>query len=374
MLKAKTLFSNFLVAESAGSNRIPARSKMLALLLMLVVTLVPFTGLPVHAQGQFPVIATIDVAVNPFGATVAPDGGTVWVANSGTVTINGNTVTVIDANTFAIQSTITVGFFPEDIAFARAGTQAFVTNSTSATVSVIDTAARVVTQTVDLAAVPMQFPFGVIASKNDTKVFVTSAGGQRDTSLRNIGILDNTNPANVVVNGAITVQGFTGRPALTPDGSLLIVPRSRGDFGPPEVLLIDPATNQIVDTIFQDPRVGAVLDVAVTPDGRFAYAGIFGGFGGVWVIDLVTRSTVTVIPTLDSRIHGVGITPDGRFVFVTNFILGSVSVISTATNQIVETVPVGNLPNEVTVTPDSTKAFVTNQGATTVSVISIPAP
>jgi YVTN family beta-propeller protein len=214
-------------------------------LLMLGTVLVGSQPRSASAADPFSVIATVDVGINPFGDTISPDGATVWVANSGTVTSNSNKVTVLDASTFAILSRITVGRFPEDIAFAYSGSQASVTNSSDATVSIISTATRSVTQTVSLAPVPMEFPFGIIASRDSTKLFVTSAGGQSDISLQNIAVLNNSNPATVLLDGGIRVQGFTGRSALTPDGALLVVPLSHGG-GPPEVLFVDPATNAIV--------------------------------------------------------------------------------------------------------------------------------
>lgn len=124
--------------------------------------------------------------------------------------------------------------------------------------------------------------------------------GQRDTSIANIAILDNSDPANVSVDGAINVTQFTGRPALTPDGDLLVVPHGTGDLGPPEVLLVDPAIDEIVGELIL-MRAGATQSATITLDGRFAYVSILGGEGGVWVIDLATRSTVTVIPTPDTR-------------------------------------------------------------------------
>jgi YVTN family beta-propeller protein len=327
---------------------------------------------PAAAGSQFQVIATINVAVNPFGDAVAPDGGTVWVSNSGTVGgAAGHTVTVLDTQTYATQSVINVGNFPEDIAFANAGSQAFVTNSSDATVSLIDTAARTTRQTIGLSAVPMEFPFGVIASKDSQKVFVTSVAGERDTSLDNIAVLNNSNPSNVTLDGAINIPQFTGRPALTPDGSRLVVPRARGDLAPPEALLINPATDQITNDLTLG-SAGATQSAAVSPDGNFAYVTILGGTGGVWVINLATASTVTVIPTPDTRNFGVAVTPNGQYALVTDFLLGEVSVISTATNQVIANVPVGSEPNDIAITPDGSKAFVTNQGNTTVSVISLP--
>jgi YVTN family beta-propeller protein len=57
------------------------------------------------------------------------------------------------------------------------------------------------------------------------------------------------------------------------------------------------------------------------------------------------------------------------FLYVANYDSNNVSVIDTATNTVVATVPVGNAPTAVAVTPDGTKAYVTNYGSASVSVI-----
>jgi YVTN family beta-propeller protein len=57
------------------------------------------------------------------------------------------------------------------------------------------------------------------------------------------------------------------------------------------------------------------------------------------------------------------------FAYVTNSVSSTVSVIATATNTVVATVPGFSLPREVAITPDGTHAYVTNQSANTVSVI-----
>jgi YVTN family beta-propeller protein len=328
---------------------------------------------PATATPQFQVVATINVGVNPFGDAMTPDGSSLWVANSGTSSTPGNTVTLVNPTTYAIQGTITVGRFPEDIAFARAGSQAFVTNDDDNTVSVINTATRTVTQTVDLTSIPMAFPSGIVATPDSSKVFVTSVAGQRDTSADNIAVLNSSNPANVTVGGTIHLVGSIGRPAITPDGSLLVTGHDNGLEAPPGVTLIDPATNRIVNELALN-EVGVVPGATITPNGRFAYVTKFsidGGTGQVWVINLATQSTAAIIPMPDRSVYGITASPDGRFVFATDFSLGEVTVISTATNQIIANIPVGPNPNDVAFSPDSSKAFVTNEGNTTVSVISI---
>jgi YVTN family beta-propeller protein len=56
------------------------------------------------------------------------------------------------------------------------------------------------------------------------------------------------------------------------------------------------------------------------------------------------------------------------FAYVTNRGSNSVSVIDTASNTVVATIPVGAFPEGVAITPDGTRAYVTNE-SNTVSVI-----
>jgi YVTN family beta-propeller protein len=66
----------------------------------------------------------------------------------------------------------------------------------------------------------------------------------------------------------------------------------------------------------------------------------------------------------------VAITPDGTRAYVTiSFPNNFVSVIDTATNTVVATIPVGVAPNGIAITPDGTRAYVTDNGSDTVSVI-----
>jgi len=354
--------------------------KSLAVWLALIMIVLPVLALPVQAQTcNFNVIATLDVGDSPFGVTTSPDGQTMWVANSGGLFANSNKVTVVNATTFAIETVITVGNFPEDIAFTSDGSQAFVTNSSDGTVSVINAATRTVTQTISLASIPMTFPFGIVASKHDKKVFVTSASGEFDGSDKNIAVLDITNPSNVTLSGAFTAPGFGGRPAIRPIDNELIVPVAPTESGPPKLLMINQSSGVVLHEIQLPGSTAFPQDVAITPSGRFAYVSLLdfsGGTGGVWVVNLKTRSTVTVINTGDPLVHGIGMTPDGEFVFATNFSSGSnsVTVIDTDTNSIVTTIPTGPQPNEVAVTLDGTRGFITNQNGTTndVTVFCIP--
>jgi len=345
--------------------------RQLSLKSVAVLAITLFAATTSFAQ-SFTVIKTINVDIQPFGITTSPDGQTMWVANSGSVFANSNKVTIIDIASLSEESNkITVGNFPEDIAFTADGSHALVTNSSDDTVSVLDTSAKAVTQTVNLAPSGVSFPFGITFSKNDNKAFVTTQGGSTNA----IAVLDARDISNVQLAGTFPASGFTGRPALRPIGNELLVPTSPLETGPPELLVINPSSGQVMHEVVLTGNSGFPNDIAVTPDGRFAYISLFdfsGGTGGVWVVDLQHLTTVTVINTGDPAVFGMGITPDGKFVFATNFIHNQVVAIDSSTNTVAATIPVGRQPNEVAVTLDGSEAFVTNQNDTTVSVISIP--
>ena len=66
----------------------------------------------------------------------------------------------------------------------------------------------------------------------------------------------------------------------------------------------------------------------------------------------------------------VAVTPDGSKVYVPDGNGGTtVSVIATATNTVIATIPVGNNPFGVAVTSDSSRAYVAINGLNIVSVI-----
>ena len=66
---------------------------------------------------------------------------------------------------------------------------------------------------------------------------------------------------------------------------------------------------------------------------------------------------------------GIGITPDGSTVYVANDGEGTVSVILSSGNSVIDTIEVGGAPTEVAVTPDGKHVYITNSGSHLVSVI-----
>jgi YVTN family beta-propeller protein len=98
--------------------------------------------------------------------------------------------------------------------------------------------------------------------------------------------------------------------------------------------------------------------VAITPEGVFAYVANYDA-GTVSVIDTATNTVVATIPVVASPAY-MAITPDGAFAYVANTTSDTVSVIDTGTNTVVATVPVGRGPIGVAITPNGAFAYVTN--------------
>jgi len=99
----------------------------------------------------------------------------------------------------------------------------------------------------------------------------------------------------------------------------------------------------------------------------FAYVTNFSS-NTVSVIDTATNTVVATVP-VGTNPEGVAITPDGTRAYVANNGSGTVSLIDTASNTVVATVQVGTNPEGVAITPDGTRAYVANMGGGTVSVI-----
>jgi len=134
------------------------------------------------------------------------------------------------------------------------------------------------------------------------------------------------------------------------------------------VSVIATATNTVVATIPLEslPQCspsffpGCVpFGVAITPDGAFAYV-TNAADGTVSVIATATNTVVATIPIgVGVSPIGVAIMPDGAFAYVTGS--GNVFVIATATNAVVATIPifpVGSQPYGVAITPDGAFAYV----------------
>ncbi len=165
------------------------------------------------------------------------------------------------------------------------------------------------------------------------------------------------NIANNTAVTTITVGSFPYAVAVDQPGKFAYVTNS----GDGTVSVISTSTNKVVSTV---PVPGA-FTIALSPSGKTAYVGTG---SAVAVLNTATKKVTTSISVPNPI--GLAVTSNGAFVYVVSSSPGNVVVISTLTNAIVATIPVGtNIPISVVISPDGQTAYVTNYNANTVSVV-----
>ncbi|MFD4144703.1 YncE family protein, partial [Streptomyces sp. NPDC058572] len=132
----------------------------------------------------------------------------------------------------------------------------------------------------------------------------------------------------------------------------------------------------VIDTVPLLPTGGDnPIGVAVSPAGTRLYIANSAGDDSVSVIDttLVPPAVIDTVP-LGTDPVDVAVSPDGTRAYTANNAADNVSVIDTATNTVIDTVPLGGFgvgdgPNHVAVSPDGTRAYTGNFVSDNVSVI-----
>ncbi len=113
------------------------------------------------------------------------------------------------------------------------------------------------------------------------------------------------------------------------------------------------------------PRLVLVYQTAIS--GTRAYVANYVS-NDVSVIDTATNTLVATVP-VGLTAHAVALNSEGTRAYVANYGSHDVSVIDTATNSVVATVPVGMFPRDLVVNPPGTRVYVGNYNSGDLSVI-----
>jgi YVTN family beta-propeller protein len=111
-----------------------------------------------------------------------------------------------------------------------------------------------------------------------------------------------------------------------------------------KVVKVDVASEKVVGQLTLDLG-GMPQDVKLSPDGRVFYIADMAR-GGVWIVDANRMRKIGFIPT-GAGAHGLYVSRDSRYLYVSNRMEGSVSVISFATRKVVHKwrIPGGGSPD-----------------------------
>lgn len=136
--------------ESQPANR---RQIISIVSILLIISLVIVAMTYVRSETTVPLMrltTTIPVGTDPWEVAVAPDGRHAYVANS-----RSNSVSVIDTVSNSVTATVPVGNSPTGVAVTPDGRHAYVANSQSSSVSVIDAINNSVAATVPVGNSPI---------------------------------------------------------------------------------------------------------------------------------------------------------------------------------------------------------------------------
>ncbi|MBN8821326.1 MULTISPECIES: beta-propeller fold lactonase family protein [unclassified Spirosoma] len=192
-------------------------------------------------------------------------------------------------------------------------------------------------------------PFGVAISPDGSRVYVTNSQSN------NVSVINTTN--NTVI-ATVQVGASPSGICITPDGHWVYVSNRESNT----LSVISASTNTVHATI---PVQKDPLGISVSPEGNRIY--VASSFKGVSVIDVATNQVITTI-SIGYPI-GVSVSPDGKRVYATSVSESAVKVIDAATNTIMASIPVGDIPYGISVSPDGSRVYVSNELLNTVSVI-----
>jgi YVTN family beta-propeller protein len=274
-------------------------------------------------------VTSTPVPGTPYGIAVSTSNRIYVTQIGGSAVVQAQLPSVVFGNP------ITTGIVPAHVAFNPAGTRAYVTNQTGQSLSIIDVAADS-----EIARLPLPADgFNLIVTRNGAKVYVTLS----------TGLVRVLNTATNTFGKSIQLGPVTNGLALNPTGNLVFI--SSRDAG--TVSVINTTTDAVVATLVTG---GMPQRMAVSPSGDELY--IANETLGLDIWNLKTRTRTTTVPM---PAYGLGMTPDGVHLYVTDPLSGNIRVVNRTTRALVTTLPVGGRPRNVAFNKNGGAGFVTNE-------------
>lgn len=343
-----------------------------------------------HANKDNTVIATINTGVTPAGIAITPNDHYAYVANNNNYGVaNQDSVSVLNLKHNNVKSIIFDTSFnqPYTITINHNGTLAYVTNSNSTTITIIDLATNQVIGVID----GFDGPSGMVITPDDNFAYVNNYGGPEGVgsgNARTVRFVDLQ--SNSIIGAPITVGLAPSALALSRDGKFVYtINYVDGNPGTGTMSVIRTCDNVVIDTIsgFSGP-----FAIALTPDDTHAYVTNFGSnnFSPIGTtVSIVNLEHHEIVDTIDLAIQpaGLAITPNGKFAYVSNYNTlyqdlsnftgltagqGTVNVIDVKKRKVINhTIPVGESPANIAISRNGKFAYVTNYTSNTVNVIKL---
>jgi YVTN family beta-propeller protein len=299
--------------------------------------------------------STVRVGSDPVAIATDDTAGLVWVANAG-----DNTVTKISMATRQVMATVKVGSPPSSLAvFPGTGT-VWVGSQTTNVVSVFSESSPPATATTT-------YQFGTPA---DAPLLVAGRQGPIAIASASQGLVWLINPTTGHVSNPYAVGGTLGGIATFVQLSQVWVTDSSADTA------VDVTNPQIPSVTVGQGPTGLAYDpgtstlwVANQASGTLSEIA-FNGFRGQVVATYKAGSNNFAIAADPSPV--IDVDPLKGYIWLADTSGSTVSELSEATGQVVQTITVGSGPDAIAVVPYPESIWVANKNDGTVTVLSLP--
>jgi YVTN family beta-propeller protein len=246
----------------------------------------------------------------------------IYVPNS-----DSNTVSVINPSTYKVIDQFPVGAQPQHVVPSYDLKTLWVNNDQGNSLTAIDPRTGRPGRTV-----PVTDPYNLYFTPDGHYAIVVSERRAR---------LDFRDARTMRLHHSLSIPcSGVNHMDFTADGKYLLV---SCEFDG-KVVKVDVAGEKVVGSLTLDPS-GMPQDVKLSPDGKLFYVADMAS-DGVWIVDADRMRKVGFIPT-GAGAHGLYVSRDSRYLYVSNRMEGSVSVISFATRKVVHKwrIPGGGSPD-----------------------------
>jgi YVTN family beta-propeller protein len=260
--------------------------------------------------------SAIKVATNPHDFALSPDGKTAYVPLYGDGVYGrnpnpGHEVVIVDVDSARLIGSVDVSPYraPHGIQVDQRGTL-YVTSDLDRKLLVIDPKTRKMTDAIDTEGTTHWI--GLLP--DGSKVYATNKNDGPFVSVIDVKARK--------LSAKIQVPGGTQGVAVSPDGKRVVVMAS----AEPVVLVIDPATDTIVDRVTLKDQKGGGYKVYYSPDGRYLMTMNLGSTF-INIFDAHDLHAPQRTATVGKDPMGFAFSADGKTALVANHGDGSVSVI-----------------------------------------------
>ena len=278
-----------------------------------------------------------------------------------------DSISLIDPQTNTVVDTVHGVPINHGAAAAPDGSRLYFSSEAERVLTVVDAKTRQVTKKIDLSGRPNN----IAISRDGRFVYV---GIVSDPGA--VDVIDTTTLARVK---SIPTQGGIHNVYMTPDNRYVVA----GSIAGKKMTVIDAGTGAPVWTLFNEGIRPIAFET--NPDGStrrlFVQLSEVHGFA---VVDFAQRKEVQRImlpdipeaqrdrgPFNGSPSHGIGVTPDGKTLWVASRPNGRVYVYALPDLRPMGAIPVGARPDWITFTPDSKRVYIATEPSASVTVIDV---